>query len=387
MKVIIFEPNPDLATNPTLTSLVRRLSDDGVAVDIYQPDSGDYLPFEVAGGSVNLHNYHYDSLEGVGLDRLMSIPRALRLLWRIHAERRVVVIAVDPRGVIEAYRYCRWTGTPFVYFSFEIFFVDELPNDWWKSFKEKEIEASRKAALVVVQDEERGKLLNAENGLSETDSFYMPVSPASLPPVKRTDYLREKFKLPKEKMIVIYAGTFTASRSYAKELLESMADWPDEFLLLIHTRSLPSEEFKRIMADFNSSNVVFSTTPCDDLEYQELLASADIGLSLNEPTFQNPYTGKNLETIGLASGKFAYYMKCGIPTISLKEPCYGEYLKHYRFGHDIESTDELPGALQAIKSDYAAYSDEARRFFDEKLDFDRFYPPLKERLMRLAGEN
>jgi glycosyltransferase involved in cell wall biosynthesis len=396
MKIIIFEPNPDMSTNPTLVSLVRRLSEDGIPMDIYQPpDHGGYLPLALGGKNTKFYNYKYFPIAAppgiVGFlyhvkEMAKSLVRdRLRVFIRLMMERKAVVLAIDPRGVVEAYSYCRWLKVPFVYFSFEIFFMDELRLKDQIKTKQMEVEASRKAAFTVIQDVQRGKLLEEENGLSDSRMFYMPVAPSAAPAVEKTEHLRRKFDIKEEKTIVVHAGSFS-TWTYAEELLGSVSKWPDDFVLVVHTRCSLDGYVQRLMRQNTAPNIIFSTEPCNDTEYLRLLASADIGLLLYKPVHVGAYTGKNLETVGLASGKFSCYMKCGIPTISIRQNEYRSLIEHYKFGLDIDGFNELHEAFINIQRNYTYYSSEAKRLFDEKLNFDLYYPGLKRKLLALYKE-
>ncbi len=393
MRAVIFEPNSDISTNPTLVNLVRRLAADGIPVDIYQPGHGDFLPFQTDSRNVTSHKYYYPEpllrsfdfrgLRFTGyhtLKRLAHPFQMRRTLKRIRQYApETVILAIDPHGAVEAHRYHRRTGIPFAYFSFEIFFRDEAQTFNDIRIKALEVEASRAASLLVLQDPHRGRLFAGENGLKDAPMFYMPVAPAAGPEVRKTEFLREKFRIPGDRTIVIHAGSFY-TWTFAEDLIKSARHWPEEFVLVIHTRSRPDAAVRRLMDSGNAENIIFSTEPLGDAEYHEMLASADIGLVLYNPTYSDLNVGKNIETVGLASGKFSYYMKCGIPTISVKQDSIGENLEGYRFGLNIEDFGAMPDALMAIKRQYSDLSLDARKLFNERLSFDLYYPELRKRL-------
>jgi glycosyltransferase involved in cell wall biosynthesis len=392
MKVIIFEPHEDISTNPTLVNLVERLCEDGIPVDIYQPGHDDYYPpLRIKSNIVTIYKYEtYPTfVRGEGfLNSLYDLKRKIGKI-RMHRiypfikrelTKKAIILAVNPGGVIEAYKYYKHLHVPFVYLSFEIFFMDEMQFKWQRALKQREIEASQKAFFIVIQDSQRADLLKTENKLSYQDLFYLPVAPSISPPVKKTEYLRKKFMIPDGKIIVIHAGTIT-TWSCAEELLENTRYWHEDFTLVMHSRNRPNEYIRQLMERYKTSNIIFSTEPCGTLEYNELLASADIGLTLYKPVYDSPFSGRNIETIGLSSGKFSSCMKCGIPTVSLKQPYFRELLAEYRFGFDIDDFQQLPEALLNIRKDHALYSREAKRLFKDKLNFDIYYPALREKLM------
>lgn len=387
MKIILFEPNPDISTNPTLINLIRRFSDDGIQIDIFQPNHGIFLPLDITKKNVNICHYNYCSTKKcTGLTRLSYWIQKLRVFYRLKSENKVIVIAVDPNGLVEAYQYCRWMDVPLVYLSFEMFFMEELTSVQEQKNKEIELQACQKVALTIIQDPLRGRLLKEENRLADMEMFYLPVAPSNDPAVKKTDYLRDKFNIPEEKIIVTHAGSFS-EWTCAEELIESSKSWPEEFVLVIHIRNQPNEFIKTLMLDKNTAHIIFSTDPCTESEYEELLASADIGLVLYKPTKSNKYTGKNIENMGLSSGKFSSYMKCGIPIISINQEYYKKMLKSYEFGLDIDDFKAMPEALFKIKENYNDYCNGVKRLFEERLNFDLYYEDLKNKLFEMVSKD
>jgi hypothetical protein len=91
--------------------------------------------------------------------------------------------------------------------------------------------------------------------------------------------------------------------------------------------------------------------------------------------------------MGLSSGKLASYTRSGLPVIVSGNPILKPLMSEYKFGIYIDDSSEIPGALIQIKSDWDIYSKEARRFFIDYLDFDKFWPLVWERINSLSGFN
>ena len=85
---------------------------------------------------------------------------------------------------------------------------------------------------TLLRAQQREELLRSENRLSRHDMFYLPVAPSAYPMVKKNDYIREKYNISKNELIVIHAGSF-GTWTYAEELIDSMRHWPDNIVLLI----------------------------------------------------------------------------------------------------------------------------------------------------------
>jgi hypothetical protein len=309
---------------------------------------------------------------------------------RLGIERRFaagaydLIIGVDSLGIIRASTYAKRFNLPLVYLSFEIFFRDELSTQKEIEEKDRETAASRSADLVIIQDTRRGKLLSAENNLSLNKFEYLPVSPDGFRYDGESDYLRRRFNISEERTIVLQSGSL-AEWTCAGELIESVAKWPEGFILVIHipNESKQSEPYVQAIRREELPNVFLTTGALPTEEYEKMVDSADIGLVLYKPVPSSRYVQKNIEHIGLASGKFSFYMKYGIPVISFAQKEYDRLLRNYAFGENIDAFDDMPQALRRVRSHYDHHRREACRFFSEKLDFDINWPRLSARLLEI----
>ncbi len=80
------------------------------------------------------------------------------------------------------------------------------------------------------------------------------------------------------------------------------------------------------------------------------------------------YAGKNLEEIGLSSGKFSTYMMLGIPTITTSNTVYKELNNKYHFGETINKMNELPNALIQIGNDFETNIKACKTLFKNELE-------------------
>ncbi|RLB83645.1 MAG: hypothetical protein DRH17_01880 [Deltaproteobacteria bacterium] len=389
-KFAILEPHSDFATNPSLMCLVEEFIKNGVNVDIFMPEDSNYHKI---GNIVNVYPFprEFQFWFGSVKNTLYNWRWLLRGAYRgkkvLYNKKYDLVFGINSEGIISAYNYSKKNNTPLIYLSYEIFFRDELINDIEKKEKDIEVDASQHAQLIVIQDERRAELLGIENSIPNQKFVYLPVSPRSSKNLYKTDYLRNKFKIPTNNKIVLHSGSFD-DWTYAKELLNNVPTWPKYFTLVIHTSHSSTKLSKYIKIAKNSKvdNVFFSFDPLGPKEYEQLVASADIGLVLYKETphrkaSHSRYLQKNIRNIGLSSGKFSYYMKYGLPIISIKQDTYGQLLGKYNFGYNISKPDEMAGALNNILSRYEYHSREAMRLFKEKLQFDLYWPNLSKRII------
>jgi hypothetical protein len=384
-RIAVFEPRPDLETNPTLVCLLRSLKEEGAEIDLFMPDSNDYPAV-----GMNLRRYPFPEPWRYWYFGIRSTLRSWRQQYhreveigQVFARRKYdLVFGIDSAGVVMGFKYAKRFNLPLIYLSFEISFWDELSLGSEIKEKRQECSASRFADLIIIQDEDRGHLLATENRLTQKKFEYLPVSADGIIRIKHPNYLRERYRIPDGQMLVLHSGSF-GDWTYGYELLDSVMCWPKDFILVIHMRNKPdhADEYVRKIRAGCPVRFIFSEEPLTFNDHQELVASADIGLALYKPIIGLPYGQKNIEHIGLASGKLSSYMKYGLPVISVNQKFHAALLKEYAFGEVIASFAEMPAALIRIKTNYAYHRREARRLFSEKLDFDLHWPRVKRRLL------
>jgi hypothetical protein len=389
IKIAIFEPNTDFATNPTLMTLSEKLLEIGAEVDLF---SHHFAGFPESGINIQRYSFPYPlRLWCYGLRRTFRNWRKFFInhAWQANSvlKRRKydLVFGIDPEGAVAAHRFAFEKSIPFIYISFEIFFRDELLKRWERLEKNEEIIASRNADLVVIQDHWRARLLEEENTIPKENFFYLPVSPGNSK-VQRSNYLRKHFNIPKNKIIVLHSGSFE-NWTYAEELIKSLHSWPADAVLVVHMRRNPKNKnyFINRLKKGKFQNVILSLEPLNRILYEEMVSSADIGLVLYKTVPRNKYLQKNIETIGLASGKFSVYMKYGLPVISIKQKTFAELLEMYKFGINLDRFSEMPDAMKEILDRYEIYRKGALQLFSEKLNFDIYWIPFLKRIAEIMA--
>ena len=73
-------------------------------------------------------------------------------------------------------------------------------------------------------------------------------------------------------------------------------------------------------------------------------------------------------------------MKFGLPTITTGQPAYRALLERYNFGEVLTDVAELPQALRRIRANLNRHREDAKRLFDEQLDFNLHWPRVKKRI-------
>lgn len=269
------------------------------------------------------------------------------------------VFAVDPLGLIIGGRVKKYLCkiVKLCYLSFEIFFKEEL-SGYYLNLKNKEIKYSKFIDSLLIQDEVRRDLLFAENGftLPSDKVALIPVSPEPIE-VKEAVDIHKRFGIDKSMKLAVYSGSL-GKWCGTDAIIEAFDKgyWPEGYHLVFHTRK-PLKEgdayYNDIMRLANDPNVPFTLHAHPFEAFEDLAAflkGFDIALALYYPNYDGPYYGKNMQEIGLSSGKFSMYMMLGLPTIVTACKTYNELIKKYKFGAVIE---DVKGLKSVVSCQYA----------------------------------
>ena len=97
----------------------------------------------------------------------------------------------------------------------------------------------------------------------------------------------------------------------------------------------------------------------------EVIASADIGLTLYPPTPANDRLS------AFASEKTALYLQCGVPLIAFDHPGYRRLTDEEQCGVVIQRSQEVPKAIETILASHEQFAQNAFRAFEKYYDFAR----------------
>lgn len=378
-RVLIIHTDGNSFNNPTLKSVIDLLLGKGYKIDLRYPQTFAPMPRHPR---IRLLPFgiHVWRLKVAVFDRLCWRPLATLCVLverRLLYGRYDLIIGVDRQGLMEAGILHGSTGTPHVYFSFEIMFESETSA----RYKALERQAARTVALWVAQDETRARLLEAENLLAPERRFLLPLASAGSGP-QSADRLRDRLGIPRDRKVAIALGS-VATWSMTGRILGGVADWPDPWVLILHERygraraalgtQLARHEHligRRIFISESAADMV------DDLG--SVLSGVDVGLAFYEPDYMTPYTGKNLLHLGTASGKVSTYLRYGVPVILNDVGLFPAEARRHGFGRVAASPEQIGAQLESCAD--GAHAANARRYFAEKLDFDLHAPALWSRL-------
>jgi glycosyltransferase involved in cell wall biosynthesis len=387
MKIALFDPSGSYFSAPALRCILEEFDKYGHELDVFICSGGEHLsdicrakacnfpvPLRIwAGDFKNTFRqlYYFLKYKAFYGHRLVS------------TKKYDLSIGLNPEGVIAAHRLWQKTGTPFIYLSFEMIFNDELRTGGLKQLKKEETVASRDALLVISQDPWRAQMLQDENKIPPNNFVFLPVAPRAGTEPKRTNYLKTHFKIDENKTVILHAGAFKEFTD-ATRLTDTLSSWPKDMILVVNTFYPPENDpYLLRLKSLNLENIRITTGALSESEYEQMLCSADIGLALYRPYFDHPLQGKNIKEMGFSSGKLSSYTRVGLPCICSGNSRIKEFMTDYNFGEYVEDLQDIPEKVKKIKQNWESYSRESRRFFLQKLDFDRFWPPIWSKIESL----
>jgi len=268
--------------------------------------------------------------------------------------------------LIEAGILNRLKGVPFVFFSFEIMFESETSS----RYKTLERIFGRRARCWLVQDEERAALLEEENGLDSHRKVLLPLASKGLG-TKSQRRLRDTLGIPAEKRVAMLMGSIS-SWSMASEVILSSEFWPEPWVLVVHERYGNTKEAMQAMnipENVIQSDRIFLSQDAPDHtdDMGSVLAGVDAGLAFYRPEYRSAYTGKNIEHIGLASGKISTFLRYGVPVVMNDIGQYAHLARTQGFGDVVDDPAGIGDALANLDCDNA--SQKALITFSERFDF------------------
>jgi glycosyltransferase involved in cell wall biosynthesis len=228
--------------------------------------------------------------------------------------------------------------------------------------------------FVTIQDEKRrDAFLRANPKYPLSRIILLPVTARAVELQGQSDYFRQKFAISPNRKIILHAGRIVDwAMSY--EIVESAKNWPDEYVLIMHSYYLPdknTEYFLRVDECAAKGKVFFSFGSVDYYEFNELLASAHVGLLFYKGTEEN------FIEIGSSSNKLAQYLRVGLPVISNSLPSLKAAIEGNKCGICVPRLTEIPQALSKITAEINSYKQNAidcfRRQYDFSPHFEKFY--------------
>lgn len=346
MKCILFiHPEGNFNNNPNLFAIIELLIDNGYYIDILIKKN------KIVNQKSYLNNLN-----------IIFFKDEIDCDKKIDANKYSLLVGVD-LGIIIASILSNKLNIPYFFISYEIRFLDEIEFE----SKKREIEACRNITFAVCQDPIRSLFLSRENNIPIEKIVNIPVSGRSKKNITKSEYLYESLNIPKDKKIVLFAGSIS-KWSMIEEIVLRSDTWSAEWVLVIHDRyGINSESLIDLVE--NRPHVFLSDKPLDtphDLD--KIICSADIGIGLYSTNFRSSYEGKNLAFMGLSSGKIISYLQYGVPIIMNEIGQLSDYVRENELGLVVSDVSEIdPDKITNIQ----LCKINCIRFFEDHLSFDR----------------
>lgn len=367
MNVVVFLPANNPHQNSTLWEFLSLLSSSGQEVTLVCLASDGKIPVPKgvglkARGRFFQRFYWYT---------LLKVPKAfvLRLFFSIvHffslRNPADVVVGVDREGVIEGAEFARRHSSPLFFLSFEIMFASETSDD----FKRPEILACERVSKAFVQDPARARLLIQENRIAADRIRLVPMGPRGDALSHSGPSVREKLCIPPSKKVALFMGTISGWSGFSS-IAASVTTWPKDWVLLVHSRDgLNAEREAALVVGEVEDRVYFTKGPFEEMDQLgALLTGIDVGLAFYFPDWASRFTGRNLQEIGLASGKIADFLRHGVPVITNVEKPYGYLLKEHDCGEVVSELKSLGESLAV--NDFEKMRIASKRLFSKVFDF------------------
>lgn len=387
-RVLIIHTDGNSFNNPTLKCIIDLLLEKGCEIDLRYPKSDApmpcykdvrLLPF---GGRLRRWKF-------LVYDRLCFWPLVLLsvLVEKIaYYSNYDLIIGVDRQGLIEASVLNKITKTPYIFVSFEIMFECETSA----RYKSLEKEASKNVAFWLVQDEVRAVQLQRENQLDPSNKFLLPLASAGVG-AEKADRTRDRLGIPHDKNVAIVIGSLN-QWTMAGKIIKCVADWPDEWVLVVHarygrTRELIAGELAAF-ADLLDRKIFISDTATEMVDDMgSILAGVSVGLAFYEPEnvshCYGHFTGNNLKYLGLSSGKISTYLRYSIPVIMNEVGLYAKEARQYKFGCVVERPEQIKDQFDKVS--HHEFRHNSKDYFARKLDFNIYRDNIWSHLEMLVS--
>ena len=361
-RIAIFLSRYALVTTPCTLYTAKLLARDGYDVDIfcYQPFD-DPSTIRLSEKNIYLHDLSVPGAPTTGDIPEDVLDRAATVMANRHY---AYFIGMEAQGLIFAGRLAQRFRVPLIYYSAELFYTGHPHMDPTElaRIKPQERKYHARSVATIIQDEERGRILAADNRVNTEKTFFVPVGMLGDGIEHRERFFHRMFNLPDSERILLQFGSIHPYRQ-SDHIAKMSSSLPEGWTLVMHgfvDRTV--HDAVRAMKDPSKIRLSRALVDVDDLPL--LVASADVGLVF--------YTDDNLNdyNTGLASDKMARHMQCATPVISCDYPSFQKVLDEYGCGVSVADPVDIPRALASIIADYDAFCEGAREAYRELYQYE-----------------
>ncbi|MGD0660307.1 MAG: hypothetical protein ABSD38_19785 [Syntrophorhabdales bacterium] len=289
-----------------------------------------------------------------------------------------VFIGGDPGALIAAHALAKRGKGTLVYWSLELYIEKHLNNFGLRIIKRAERRCNQDALCTVDFGEMRCKILQEENKLDPGTIISIPNSQIGPGEMKREYFFNDKFGIPRDKVIILHAGGLFGQWLHVKDILQSIPEWPDDYILVLHThkRPYPGCGFS-VPEEYLNKKIFLNDDPVPFDQLDIIYSSCDIGIMVHGPA--GHHLDENLYYSDLSVGKIFHHLKVGVPLIARNLPGYRGLFEDRKAGVCIEGPSDILPAIRKIMADHGRYRLNALRLHEE-FRFEPYHAKLIERL-------
>jgi glycosyltransferase involved in cell wall biosynthesis len=234
--------------------------------------------------------------------------------------------------------------------------------------KKRQHKALEQVDHVMITSPERAKIFAQINKFDPGRISVLPVVPLKRIFKERSRYFRERFSIPKDAFIVVYAGNFMPW-AQCVEIIKSMESWPKNAVLVMHTwnkASLKSEYFCLMQKASVGRPVFFSSHYFLHDDLVSALTSADVGLIFYESI------DSNFTEVCFSSNKMAEYVAAGLPVIASPFPTMKGFIETQGIGKAVPFI-EIGDAIREIFQSKDVYQKKVKECADTLFCFEDYF--------------
>lgn len=264
-KIMIIHPEGNINNNPNLTGIVEILCEQGFGVDIYSPRNPSIPQESPCDGARLILSDLENKLDFSALLPLPALEDSNKLITFIAHNIPLydLIIGVD-RGIIEAGIIASQKKVPYALLSYEILFTEETGVEY-KTF---DVQFSRNVSFAICQDRVRSYHLSREYDIPIDRIVDVPVAGRKAKGSEKKYILHDALGLEREKKIALYMGSVTYKWSGVDDLIDTVDNWDDDWVLVLHHRyGQQDRSLAARIQNLKKKNVFFSpfnTLPFDN---------------------------------------------------------------------------------------------------------------------------
>lgn len=382
-----------LGVAPTVVTLIKTLENSGYRIIVFATqNSYPYVKifshrvkifYLISGFNSPIISFFFKGIRKLGFQSLALVLDFYLYFFQCffkfiiqNQKSNYINIGIDTNGSIVALIKSRIFKQKMVYLSLELNEPSKYQNIATFLYK-YENEALKLSELILIQDQDRLRVLSSYHNISNKQVIYLPNSLAiddknNNYTLDCQNYFRNIFNLSEEDWpcLILHAGAI-AEEFFSYEIAYAFSKLDHPYALIFHERKQRSQKESKILniKKINSKNMFLSLNPVDLSELYMIYSSAHIGLA-----FYRNDIDENYSQIAKASGKLAQYLKYGKPVIVNDIPSLSKIVRQYGIGQiikDPSSKVEFEAAIATILADYDNYSKRALYCYQCEFDISK----------------